>query len=129
MSATGKARFRFGDKQDTSWMVDARCRDMPHEESLVIFFPEKGQNTRDAKKICLGDGRTPPCPVQGECLAYALSFEPDGVVGIFGGTTIQERRELHARIESETSPIARTYHNLENLEQLVELVRKVNRGR
>jgi len=110
-------------------MVDARCRDIPHEESLVIFFPEKGQNTRDAKKICLGNGRTPPCPVQGECLAYALSFEPDGVVGIFGGTTIQERRELHARIESETSPIARTYHNLENLEQLVELVRKVNRGR
>lgn len=110
-------------------MLDARCRTMPHQESLVIFFPEKGQNTRDAKKICLGGQNTEPCPVQAECLAYALSFEPEGVVGIFGGTTPQERRELHTRIESETAPIARTYHNLENLEELVYLVRKVHRGR
>lgn len=110
-------------------MVDARCRDIPHEESLVIFFPEKGQNTREAKKICLGNSKTPPCPVQAECLAYALSFEPEGVVGIFGGTTAYERRQLHSRIESETSSVSRTYHNLENLEQLVQLVRKVHRGR
>lgn len=109
-------------------MVDARCRDMPHKESLVVFFPEKGQNTREAKKICLGGQNTEPCPVQAECLAYALSFEPEGVVGIFGGTTPQERRALLTKTEP-VPPPARTYHNLENLEQLVQLVRKVHRGR
>lgn len=110
-------------------MLDARCRTMPHEESLVIFFPEKGQNTRDAKKICNGTDSSPPCPVRGECLAYALSFEPEGVVGIFGGTTVQERRNLHNRMLTEEGSPVRTYHNLENLDKLVQLVRNVNRGR
>jgi len=110
-------------------MLDARCRTMPHQESLVIFFPEKGQNTRDAKKICNGTESIPPCPVRAECLAYALSFEPDGVVGIFGGTTPLERQHLYGEILAEEGSPSRPYHNLDNLETLVQLVRNVNRGR
>lgn len=129
MLPTSKARFRFGEKQDTSWMVDARCRDMPHAESLVIFFPDKGQNAREAKRICNGTQETPPCPVRDQCLAYALSFEPDGVVGIFGGTTSLERRALYDEMLNKENTGARLYHNLENLEQLVRLVSEVHRGR
>lgn len=110
-------------------MLDARCRTMPHQESLVVFFPEKGQNTRDAKKICNGTESIPPCPVRAECLAYALSFEPDGVVGIFGGTTVLERQNLHNKLVTEEGPPSRPYHNLDNLETLVNLVSKVHRGR
>jgi hypothetical protein len=110
-------------------MVDARCKDMPYEESLVVFFPDKGQNAREGKRICNGTQTALPCPVRDQCLAYALSFEPEGVVGIFGGTTVQERRAMYNDILVEQGSTSRPYHNLENLEPLVQLVRKVNRGR
>jgi len=37
------------------------------------------------------------CPVREECLAYALETEaPDGELGIWGGTTAYQRRQLKA---------------------------------
>jgi WhiB family redox-sensing transcriptional regulator len=50
------------------------------------FFPEKGESTREAKKICLG------CEVRSECLAYALLH--DERFGIWGGLSEPQRRKL-----------------------------------
>lgn len=51
-----------------------------------LFFPERGQSTREAKEIC----RT--CPVKEECLEWALTrTEP---FGIWGGTSERERKRI-----------------------------------
>ena len=114
-------------------MVDARCRDLDYQQAMHLFFPDKGKNFRDAKRICLGIPPTgkfagkPPCPVIDQCLKFALSFEPEGVDGIWAGTTPSERRKLFAQsVNPDDSPV-RSYRNLDRLGDLVELVSKVNR--
>lgn len=70
----------FGDVEQRTWMVDARCLDADPE----AFFPEKGGSTREAKRICAD------CPVAEPCLEYAL--EHDERFGIWGGLSERERR-------------------------------------
>lgn len=67
---------------DRSWMLDAKCLDADPE----AFFPEKGGSTREAKRICNA------CPVQDECLEWALDNEER--FGIWGGMSERERRRL-----------------------------------
>jgi WhiB family redox-sensing transcriptional regulator len=52
---------------------------------LDLFFPINGGTAEPAKKVCRR------CPVQTECLQYALDSPVDG---IWGGTSVQERRAL-----------------------------------
>jgi len=69
------------------WMNDARCTEIGGEP----FFPEYGEKTEEAKNVCSR------CPVQTECLTYALTIENTGVwsvIGIWGGTTPEERRQI-----------------------------------
>ncbi|KUI05795.1 WhiB family transcriptional regulator [Mycobacterium sp. IS-3022] len=71
------------------WQLHARCRGLPTE----IFFAsdaERGQRRaireEQAKKVCRR------CPVQRDCLRYALTnVEP---WGIWGATTPRERQRL-----------------------------------
>jgi WhiB family transcriptional regulator, redox-sensing transcriptional regulator len=65
------------------WMNEALCR----EVGLEMFFPEGGEDSRPAKRIC-GE-----CRVRHNCLEYALAF-PDSITGIWGGTTQADRRKL-----------------------------------
>jgi WhiB family redox-sensing transcriptional regulator len=52
------------------------------------FFPDKGESTRPAKKVCAA------CPVRPPCLDWALATrEPHGV---WGGLSERERRGLLA---------------------------------
>lgn len=67
---------------DLSWQVDALCAQTDPE----AFFPEKGGSTRAAKSVCAS------CPVQPECLAYAL--ESGERFGIYGGMSERERRRM-----------------------------------
>lgn len=53
---------------------------------LEVFFPTRGQSVASAKAICA------ECPVQGECLKYALANTE--VWGIWGGTSEADRRRL-----------------------------------
>lgn len=64
------------------WMVDAACVGTDPE----AFFPEKGQVSKEAKKVCLG------CPVTLDCLAYALRNGER--FGLWGGLSERERRRL-----------------------------------
>jgi WhiB family redox-sensing transcriptional regulator len=69
---------------ETAWMLAAGCRDSDPE----LFFPvsEVGPGARqvaEARAVCAG------CPVQVECLAFALERD---LVGVWGATTEDERR-------------------------------------
>ncbi len=79
----------------TPWMADAACNGKPTE----WWFPARGQDWRKAKTIC------ETCPVQQDCLDYALSIP--FIVGIWGGTTGKQRRELQqqTRIKQPEKPI------------------------
>ena len=66
-----------------NWTADANCTQSDPE----VFFPERGQSSQDAKKICRD------CPVTKECLEYAVT-EPRQRYGVWGGLTETERGEF-----------------------------------
>ena len=68
--------------EPTPWMADAACRTYP----TIWWFPERGQEVERAKTICY------TCPVRLDCLNYALNIP--GIVGIWGGTSGKERRDI-----------------------------------
>ena len=70
------------DEREREWLTQAACKGKP----TSWWFPGKGDGAA-AREIC----RT--CPVQAECLTYALEDEPYPE-GIFGGTDEKERREI-----------------------------------
>lgn len=60
------------------------CSDHPQPD---IFFADKGPEAQAAKTICR------QCPVQQECLDFALEAKED--IGVWGGTTPTERRRMN----------------------------------
>ena len=67
------------------WQLDAACL----EADPDLFFPEEGESTAPAKRICA------QCPVRTQCLEYALAKrEP---YGVFGGLSEGERTRLLSR--------------------------------
>ncbi|MFY9228300.1 MAG: WhiB family transcriptional regulator [Candidatus Microsaccharimonas sp.] len=64
-----------------NWREFAECATTDPE----IFLPQKGESTRDAKKIC---GR---CAARLFCLDYAVATKQEG---IWGGTSDRERRAI-----------------------------------
>lgn len=71
--------------QPGPWHRGARCRNAPS----TLFFPERGDDTSVAKRICAG------CGVLEQCRAYALDAGPL-LKGIWGGTSERERRHLRS---------------------------------
>jgi len=67
------------------WRDLARCADKPPG----IFFPADGVGVEIARKICR------ECPVQDQCLEYALSNHIDH--GVWGGASERERRRIIRR--------------------------------
>ncbi len=68
------------------WTEQAVCRSTDPE----LWFPEKGGSVADAKRICAS------CPVQLECLAYALAVGEVNF-GVWGGLDPRQRRRLDPR--------------------------------
>lgn len=66
------------------WMKFGACAQTDPE----AFFPEKGESTRDAKRVCAG------CDVRARCLAYAL--ERNERFGVWGGMSERARRTLRS---------------------------------
>jgi WhiB family redox-sensing transcriptional regulator len=66
------------------WRNDAICTQVDPE----LFFPAKGDTwtAREARIICLR------CPVQKQCLEYALRHNEQ--FGVWGGMTERERRRV-----------------------------------
>lgn len=66
----------------TAWKAAGECRSVPPH----LFFPERGESTKDAKAICAR------CQVRVECLEFAI--ENCEKFGIWGGTSEKERRVI-----------------------------------
>lgn len=64
------------------WAEHGACRGADPD----LFFPERGQDTTRAKKVCT------TCPVRQQCLSYALSHGER--FGVWGGLSGRERRRL-----------------------------------
>lgn len=64
------------------WTELARCT----EVGTDLFFPEKGESSAPAKRICRA------CEVRPECLDYALDHSIR--FGVWGGTSDGERRRI-----------------------------------
>lgn len=68
-----------------AWMEDAECRGL----NPKMFFPERGELVSEEARAVCGE-----CPVQRECLEYALATkERDGV---WGGKSGRQRRDMRA---------------------------------
>ena len=72
-----------------AWHDLARCAETDPE----MFFPEKGESVRPAKRVCAG------CEVRAECLQDAL--DRGERFGVWGGLSERERRVL----ASQPSPV------------------------
>lgn len=70
-------------QRDVSWHADARCAEIDTD----LWFPDKGESTKEAKGVCAA------CPVRAECLEYALDINER--FGVWGGTSERERRRLN----------------------------------
>lgn len=68
------------------WRARAGCASVDDPD---IFFPPDGGDDTRARRIC---GK---CPVQGECLDYALAVDEE--CGIWGGLDPHERWNLKRR--------------------------------
>lgn len=64
------------------WMTWAGCRDTDPD----VFYPIEGGSAEPAKGICAR------CPVESECLEFALTEGED--LGVWGGMSERERRRL-----------------------------------
>jgi WhiB family transcriptional regulator, redox-sensing transcriptional regulator len=65
--------------REGTWQDDAACGTSDGD----AWFPESGGNGRPAKRICRS------CPVQPQCLEYAL--ETNQGYGVWGGLSTDER--------------------------------------
>jgi len=66
-----------------AWQDKALCAEVGGD----LWFPEKGESTREAKAVCRA------CPVRAECLADAV--ERGERFGIWGG--VSERQRVRMR--------------------------------
>lgn len=73
---------------ELTWMKDAVCRD----ENPELFFPHERSvaGIEAAKKVC------ELCPVQTECLDFALADPLNSAFGVWGNKDQNERREIIA---------------------------------
>lgn len=70
------------DHRDRVWQDQANCLGVDPE----LFFPERGQSTKEPKAVCGG------CEVRMECLEFALQHGEK--FGIWGGMSERERRRI-----------------------------------
>lgn len=74
---------------DESWRERALCQEVGTE----LFFPTDGEPSAPAKAICK------QCPVEGECLWFAMETG-DNDFGVLGGLTAAERRRLARKLRA-----------------------------
>lgn len=70
--------------EPTPWAGQAACKGCDPD----LWFPERGNGTREAKAICH------TCPVETACRDYALRWAIE--YGVWGGTTPDQRRTIRA---------------------------------
>ena len=75
--------LNFGERGERpEWQHYGACRGIDPD----LFFPERGESTREAKAVCK------TCPVEAACLEFALRNGEK--FGIWGGMSERERRRI-----------------------------------
>jgi WhiB family redox-sensing transcriptional regulator len=78
------------------WMKDALCREPVYR--AVNWFPERGEDPRPAQRVCEA------CLCRWPCAEFAMGQpDPETVVGIWGGLSSRQRRQLRAE-RARTAP-------------------------
>ncbi len=77
-----------------SWQAKANCMGVDPD----LFFPERGDSTREAKEVCRG------CVVRGDCLEHALANGEK--FGIWGGLSERERRRVRRSRTAESEAVS-----------------------
>ena len=67
-----------------SWADDAACKGM----DTALFFPAKGEDLSSARSVCAR------CTVTAECLEEALALATNDDLGIRGGLSQRQRRQI-----------------------------------
>ena len=70
---------------ERDWHLGAACRGLDPD----LFFPATSSEEARAKIICAG------CPVRSDCLDFAMRARER--YGVWGGTSEEERKAIHAR--------------------------------
>jgi WhiB family redox-sensing transcriptional regulator len=79
----GRAGFdEQAEDDELGWQRLANCLGLDPD----VFFPERGESTREAKEVCRG------CVVRPECLEFAVTNGER--FGIWGGLSERERRKV-----------------------------------
>ena len=91
-----------------AWIAEARCGGVADPDR---FFPSRGQSYALAKSLC---GR---CPVQAECLQYAIDEQIE--FGVWGGKTPPQRR-YYAAQQRQPEPV---FVSPDRMEKMLRLVR------
>ena len=73
-----------------NWMLRGACRQVDPE----LFFPVEAVTGAGARQAAAAKAVCGRCAVRANCLSYALEAMPEG---IWGGTTLEERRKAHRR--------------------------------
>lgn len=81
---------------ERAWVEQAACRDQPTRR---FTDPHDDADVRAALATCH------QCPVRQPCLAAALAHRPEADVGIWGGTTALQRRQLRTGRQAD-GPVA-----------------------
>ncbi len=79
---------------EDTWMNDAECKQLDPQ----VFFPSDGVGVIEAQRVCAG------CPVQAQCLEYALTYRIEH--GVWGGASERERRRMLRARRKENSSAA-----------------------
>jgi WhiB family redox-sensing transcriptional regulator len=77
----------------------AKCKDYKDPDFFFNTVTTRGREeiADDQKDFCLG------CPIIEQCLDYALHVD---VVGVWGGTSYQDRRRIRKRFNIIAEPLA-----------------------
>lgn len=91
------------------WSASAACLG----KDTRIFYPKQGQDLYPAFAIC------GTCPVRRPCLEHALVLSENNDHGIWGGTSMRERRRIRS-VRARTGDNTITWAAIERRRETVE---------
>jgi WhiB family redox-sensing transcriptional regulator len=92
----------------------ARCATSKADPD-IFFMDDKDESNYDATKTRMALTICGQCPIQKQCLEFAIKEEMEGV---WGGTTTKERKSIAFRIERKYVPRPREQRNITKILQV-----------
>jgi WhiB family redox-sensing transcriptional regulator len=92
----------------------ARCA-VTKADPDIFFMDDKDETNYDATKTRMALAICGQCPIEKQCLEFAIKEEMEGV---WGGTTTKERKSIMFRIERKYVPRPREERNITKILQV-----------